>query len=201
MWLGHSGVDTFVKTYGHCIWWSASDSCYVNAQQTQWSDTTYARLIGIDRTTITKLKKSYPVGSTSTVTNFVVSYYLKGHLPNLVETNNAGLAPVDDFSLTPIDPDITFLEPLFAYRHMDGFELSVISGILEREHSLTKASSEFLVRAYRQVVNGTGFSDFEPKADKTGRSLRKGVKRLASPRIKLIRKIARLSSRMRISNL
>jgi hypothetical protein len=194
MWLGHSGVDTFVKTYGHCIWWSASDSCYVNAQQTQWSDIAYSRLIGIERSSITKRRKSITAGSASTEVNFVVSYYLSGLVPNLIEPNSSDISPIAEFSLDPVEPDMSFLEPLFAYRSMDGFEFDVITAILEREHNLTRADSKFLVHAYVQIVNETGFTDFEPQVKRTGRDLRKGVKRHASPRLKLIRKIDRLSS-------
>jgi len=192
MWLGHSGPDTFIRTYGHCIWWSASNSCNINSPKLKWKQEFYATLIGIDRSMLSKAANENLNLFKFELLQHHLKKYIKEFGPNLPE-----IKPIDSLSkasyAAPAQTNaaIEDIILLLDLRHYTNFDISRLGHILSHNHNIEINDAILLSNSYILAVNESSINDFEPFHQRSGRRERTGVSRERGSRKRLIRSIDR----------
>jgi hypothetical protein len=203
MWLGHAAVDTLMTSYGHCIWWAASDCCYTQAQSAPWDDVTIACLLGKVSASILKRRKASGADeSLGRQVSGVIQYYMPDNTPPLLDIDaNQAAAPIVLSTLALKDaaePDVAVvlsidrLERLLAMRSDPNVGRERWAKHFADLTGIALTSIEVLTQAYAEIVNETGFVDFEPEEQRGGRDARVGVRAGHVARLRTLRRLGAL---------
>jgi len=203
MWLGHAAVDTLMTSYGHCIWWAASDCCYTQAQSAPWDDVTIGCLLGKVSASVLKRRKASGAGeSLGRQVSGVIQYYMPDNTPPLldIDADQAATSIVSSTlaSKAAAEPDVAVvlsierLERLLALRSDPKARKERWAKHFADLTGIALTSVEALTQAYAEIVNETGFVDFEPEERRSGRDARVGVSAGHVIRLRALRRLGTL---------
>lgn len=200
MWLGHGSVDTLITTYGHTIWLSVSDRCFKAAQLDPLPNGANALLMGLDRSTVSKRRKEMrALEAPALEVHQTISQYIGDVIPSLLHAPVDTLEQLSGEELSaPHNMDqrtqIEVVAHFLAIRHFEKQDKDGIATRLSDTLGVSADVSSALFSAYVEVVNETGFTDFEPIGTLGGRQARFGLKQAQVVRRNLLSRIQELCS-------
>jgi len=195
MWLGQAGVETYLGTYCHVVWWVISDCCFKQAQKEPWTDGVVAALLGRDRTAVVVRRKAAGGDCLAEQLHRVAAYYIRRLRLPPVATRGASAKAEGGDALPTLEPlPLSLADAVLSMRRHDGFDFANLAQLMTSRHGVTTSSVEQFLQGYARTLNDTRFTDFEPDGNATGRQTRRGLRVMGGLRGELLRKIeAKLS--------